>query len=396
MGDTRSRAQDGRVGAAWLALGPFFLFALAFEVVPVLTLLRSSLVVDAGLGLGNFRRALTPVMITSFRNSLQISLTTALLGVVLGTVVAYALVTTRSATIRHALTALADVTTNFGGAPLAFAFIVTLGSTGFVTLLLQKVGLDLTHGSASIRIRPAVAPLFPAPADDPADHARAAGTRADWREAATSLGATRAQFWLRVGLPILAPSLLGSFLLLANAFGAYATAWTPTGPDVNLVTVQIAALVRGEVQFDPALADALRPPVARGDGVCGRLPVAVATSPAVGDMSRPGPWRSVVLVTFIVHDCPALRDGTVLRVDPVGPHALAGGVHHGVVGAGDGAIGVPGDAGEFAGGRTRLGRGVGAAGDAGRVLGAIACAARGRGSSCSPSCRSDYPALCSR
>jgi len=46
-------------------------------------------------------------------------------------------------------------------------------------------------------------------------------------------------------------------LLFANAFGAYATAWTLTGPDVNLVTVQIAALVRGEVQLDPALADAL-------------------------------------------------------------------------------------------------------------------------------------------
>ena len=261
MGDTRSRAR-GRTGqgAAWLALGPFFLFALAFEAVPVLTLLRSSLVVDAGLGLGNFRRALTPVMVASFRNSLQISLTTALLGVVLGTVVGYALVTTRSATIRHALTALADVTTNFGGAPLAFAFIVTLGSTGFVTLLLQKVGLDLyprfrIYSESGL----AVAYLyFQLPLMILLIMPALLGLRADWREAATSLGATRAQVWLRVGLPILAPSLLGSFLLLfANAFGAYATAWTLTGPDVNLVTVQIAALVRGEVQFDPALADAL-------------------------------------------------------------------------------------------------------------------------------------------
>jgi putative spermidine/putrescine transport system permease protein len=84
------------------------------------------------------------------------------------------------------------------------------------------------------------------------------GLRPEWREAAVNLGATRAQYWGRVALPILAPSLLGSFLLLfANAFGAYATAWTLTGPDVNLVTVQIAALVRGEVQLDPALADAL-------------------------------------------------------------------------------------------------------------------------------------------
>jgi putative spermidine/putrescine transport system permease protein len=84
------------------------------------------------------------------------------------------------------------------------------------------------------------------------------GLRREWREAAINLGASSAQYWLRVALPILAPSLLGGFLLqFANAFGAYATAWTLTGPDVNLVTVQIAALVRGEVQLDPALEDAL-------------------------------------------------------------------------------------------------------------------------------------------
>jgi len=60
-----------------------------------------------------------------------------------------------------------------------------------------------------------------------------------------------------VALPILAPSLLGSFLpALCERLWCLRTAWTLTGPDVNLVTVQIAALVRGEVQLDPALADA--------------------------------------------------------------------------------------------------------------------------------------------
>jgi putative spermidine/putrescine transport system permease protein len=246
--------------AAWLALGPFFLVGLAFEVVPILTLLRSSLIVDGGPSLVNFRRALTPVMVASFGNSLRISLVTALLGVVLGSVVAYALVTARSRPLRHALTALADVTTNFGGAPLAFAFIVTLGSTGFVTLLLKAIGLELyprfrIYSESGL----AVAYLyFQLPLMILLIVPALLGLRADWREAATSLGATPRQYWLRVGLPILAPSLLGSFLLLfANAFGAYATAWTLTGPDVNLVTVQIAALVRGEVQLDPALADAL-------------------------------------------------------------------------------------------------------------------------------------------
>jgi putative spermidine/putrescine transport system permease protein len=246
--------------AMWLALAPFFIFGLAFEVLPVLTLVRSSLTVDGGWSFANFSRAFTPTMVASFRNSLQLSATTALLGVIGGTVVAYAIVTARSRIVQDGLTALADVTANFGGAPLAFAFIITLGSTGVVTLLLKAVGVSLypsfriysvsglTIAYVYFQLPLMILLIVPA----------LLGLRQEWREAATNLGATRAQCWLRVALPILAPSLLGSFLLLfANAFGAYATAWTLTGPDVNLVTVQIAALVRGEVQLDPALADAL-------------------------------------------------------------------------------------------------------------------------------------------
>lgn len=257
-GRQRGRRHAGR--AAWLGLVPFFAFGLAFEAFPILTLVRSSLATDGGLGLGNFGRALTPVMMASFRNSLQLAFTTALLGVVCGTVVAHAIVSTRSRLVRDGLTALADVTANFGGAPLAFAFIVTLGSTGVITLLLKAAGVDLYPGFriysvsgltvAYVYFQLPLMILLVIPA--------LLGLELEWREAATSLGANTAQYWLRVGLPILAPSLLGSFLLLfANAFGAYATAWTLTGPDVNLVTVQIAALVRGEVQLDPALADAL-------------------------------------------------------------------------------------------------------------------------------------------
>ena len=254
------RRMPRRGRAAWLGLVPFLLFALAFEVLPILMLVRSSLVTDDGFGLRNFGRALTPTMLAAFANSIQLSLVTAAVGVGLGGIVAYAIVTTRSVMVQHALTALADVTANFGGAPLAFAFIITLGSTGVVTLLLQAIGIDLYP---SFRIY-SVAGLaiayvyFQLPLLILLVIPALLGLQREWREAATSLGATSTQYWLRVALPILAPSLLGSFLLLfANAFGAYATAWTLTGPDINLITVQIAALVRGEVQLDPALADAL-------------------------------------------------------------------------------------------------------------------------------------------
>lgn len=245
---------------AWLGLAPFFVFGVAFEVIPVVTLLRSSLTKDGALTLNHFERAMTPLVIDSFRNSIQLSVATALLGVVFGTIVAYAIVTTRRAFIRNALTALADVTTNFGGAPLAFAFIVTLGSTGILTLVLKEIGINLypTFRIYSITGLTIAYLYFQLPLMILLIIPSLLGLRREWREAAINLGASSAQYWRRIALPILAPSLLGGFLLLfANSFGAYATAWTLTGPDVNLVTVQIAALVRGEVQLDPGLADAV-------------------------------------------------------------------------------------------------------------------------------------------
>ena len=84
------------------------------------------------------------------------------------------------------------------------------------------------------------------------------GLRREWREAALNLGATNFRYWVEIALPILFPALMSGFLLLfANSFGAYATAWTLTGSDVDLITIRIAALIRGEVQLAPELADAL-------------------------------------------------------------------------------------------------------------------------------------------
>lgn len=51
--------------------------------------------------------------------------------------------------------------------------------------------------------------------------------------------------------------LAGLVLLFANAFGAYATAWTLGGSNIALVTIQIAFTITGEVLHDPGAGDAL-------------------------------------------------------------------------------------------------------------------------------------------
>src|SRR3954453_21967190 len=71
--------------------------------------------------------------------SLRSSLVTALLGCVVGLLVAYAAI--RAGTpgwIRSVLTTFSGVAANFGGIPLAFAFIATLGPLGVLTTFMQR------------------------------------------------------------------------------------------------------------------------------------------------------------------------------------------------------------------------------------------------------------------
>jgi putative spermidine/putrescine transport system permease protein len=260
LSSSRRTIRTTRSWAVWLGLVPFFIFGLAFEFLPLLTTIRSSLTNKGIFTFEFYRQAMDPLFLRSFGNTIKLSATTAFLGMVFGTLVAYAIITTRNKFLQNALTALADVTTNFGGAPLAFAFIVILGSTGIITLILKQVGINLYPNFRIYSISGlTVAYLyFQLPLMIllmiPSLH----GLRREWREAALNLGASTYQYWARVALPILFPSLMSGFLLLfANSFGAYATAWTLTGSDVDLITIRIAALIRGEVQLAPELADAL-------------------------------------------------------------------------------------------------------------------------------------------
>jgi putative spermidine/putrescine transport system permease protein len=82
--------------------------------------------------------------------------------------------------------------------------------------------------------------------------------RREWREAASILGASPFQYWRMVALPILWPSLLGTFaLLFANAFGAVATAYALTGSSLSIVPILLFAQIRGDVLQDPHLGYAL-------------------------------------------------------------------------------------------------------------------------------------------
>ena len=82
--------------------------------------------------------------------------------------------------------------------------------------------------------------------------------RQDWRESAALLGAGTWAFWRHIGLPVLTPALLGTFvILLANALGAYATVYYLTTGNFNVLPIRIAAMISGDISLDPNMASAL-------------------------------------------------------------------------------------------------------------------------------------------
>jgi putative spermidine/putrescine transport system permease protein len=248
---------------AWLDIVPFLLFCLIFEIVPILFLIRGSLVDKATgrLTLDHYVQLQHPLYINSFWNSIKLSGLTALIGVALGAFIGYAIYRWPSERTRNLLMSLSDVTTNFAGAPLAFAFVVVLGMNGVVTqFLLQYFNYalypdfsiysftGLVFAYVYFQLPLMVLLILPA----------FGGIKREWQESAQSLGAGTFQFWWHVGLPVLMPSLVaGLTLLFANAFGAYATAYTLVQSKLSLVTLQIGYMIAGEVRQDPGIGMAM-------------------------------------------------------------------------------------------------------------------------------------------
>ncbi len=78
-----------------------------------------------------------------FETSLEVSVVTAIVPGIVGFLVAYAIFTAkRGNLLRRVVITASGVFANFGGVPLAFLFIATLGSTGLVTGWLTAIGLN--------------------------------------------------------------------------------------------------------------------------------------------------------------------------------------------------------------------------------------------------------------
>lgn len=246
-----------------IALLPFIILISMFEIIPVLGIVIRSFTPDdgtIGVTLSNYIRVFSKTLYQSaIINSLVIAVFSSVIGLVVaffGAKAAYE----KGGTAKKIFMSILNMVSNFSGVPLAFAYIIMLGNTGVLTLIGQKygigflanfplysvVGLMITYIYFQIPL--SVLLLLPA----------FESIKKEWKEAVNILGGTSGIFWIKVGVPVLMPSILGTFsTMFANSIAAYATAYALVMNNISILPIRISEQFVGDVVQNPHLGGAL-------------------------------------------------------------------------------------------------------------------------------------------
>ena len=244
----------------YLLLLPVAAVLICFLAWPLLLVVWESLFVEGRLSYGNYLSLFVRKLYReSLCTSLGLSVSTAVLGTALGLPISY--VIHRSRRAKGFLMALTSVPLTFSGLVVGFAFIVLLGTSGFLTLLLKRAfEIEPLEFSAFLFTwRGLIVAYLYFLIPRTILTLTVAWSNMDWSliEAAQSLGAGRSTILLRVLLPMLLPSLLScSSLLFAVSMGAFGTAFALTGTSVKILPMVIYTQV-SDMSTDIAQADAL-------------------------------------------------------------------------------------------------------------------------------------------
>lgn len=235
-----------------LSTAPFIALFAVFLVWPTATVVYRSVMSTGSLSFEQWARALSGTYLDAFVNSFQLSIITAVLGLVIGTALAMSLRTIpESSSLRGFAEAWSAVASQQGGVPLAFAFIALLGNQGLLTRILSELGVDLSGAGFDISGFwgwVLVYLYFQVPLMFLVALPAVLSLKSSWFEGAETLGASRARAWIAIGFPILLPTLLTGFLLLfVNAFAAYATVYALSTQGGTLVPLQIRFILQGNV-----------------------------------------------------------------------------------------------------------------------------------------------------
>ena len=245
-----------RAVTRYLGIVPFTVYVVLGLIIPMIAVAVGAFQ-DPDTGAWtthNIDIATHGVYLTGFRQSIILSVVAAALPAIFGLLIAYAIKTAKGragAALRQVTITASGVFANFGGVPLAFLFITTLGSSGLETQWLKDIGWDIYGGGFSLYTLTGIIVVylyFQIPLMVLVILPALEGLRPAWREAAENLGARSWGYWRFVGGPVLFPAVLGSALLLFGfGLSAYATAEALTNGTIPLTSIQIGSFLSGNV-----------------------------------------------------------------------------------------------------------------------------------------------------
>jgi putative spermidine/putrescine transport system permease protein len=232
---------------------PFGAYVALGMVIPMIAVIVGAFQnADTGaFTLSNIKTATHGTYLHGYWESILLSIWASVLPGIFGLLIAYAIYTAKRASVlRQLVITTSGVFANFGGVPLAFLFIASLGGGGLLTGWIQDVLPHSWDGSQLYTLIGVVLVYmyFQIPLMVLVILPGLEGLRASWREAAENLGASNWQYWRHVGGPVLLPTFMGCLLLLfGSSLSAYATAEAMTSGTIALTSIQVGTFLNGNV-----------------------------------------------------------------------------------------------------------------------------------------------------
>ena len=241
---------------------PFFVLVLFFLIIPFSNMVINSFrhPETGAFTFQNYYDVCTKLVYTiAIWNSVRIAALSSLIGLVISFFTALSL-TRLSSKVRVSYMPLLNMTQGFAGFPLAFAFILMMGKSGFFTLLFKHMGWTLLD-NYNLYSGNGLIPLF-------IYFAIPLGTllllpgfgaiRQEWIDSSALLQASGFQFWLRVGIPVISPTLLGTLsVLFADSITTFTTVYMIMTTNYPTLPIKISAMFAGDMRQQVELGSAL-------------------------------------------------------------------------------------------------------------------------------------------
>lgn len=249
-----------------LAMLPFAVIVVFFEVLPIAMTIFRSFISEGGGGLtiDNYTAIFTKKLYRdAVINSMIVAVASSLAGLFISFWGAKGY-NSASVKVRNIFLSILNMTSNFSGIPLAFAYIILLGNVGVLMVFAKNHGIDFISSFSIYSIgglmlcyvyfQVPLATLLLIPSFE--------GLKKEWRESVNLLGGGDATYWIKVGLPNLLPGIMGTFsVLFANAIAAFATGYALMQNNFSLLPIRISEQFVGDIsqrrEFGSALAVAL-------------------------------------------------------------------------------------------------------------------------------------------